>query len=75
MSRCAGDEAASIAQAQGFADLQWRSQDWQGTHGVRGAAPLARAAVQQLRGSARSLLFDAVLAARREPRTKLKART
>lgn len=62
------EEAAALAQAQGYTDLLWRSQAWLAADGVRGAAARAQAARQRLRGTARTALFDATAAARREPR-------
>jgi tetratricopeptide (TPR) repeat protein len=64
-------EAEAIARAQGLVELQWRASSWLAVQGgVRGAATRARAALRQLRGPGRAGLFDAAVAARREPQVR-----
>lgn len=57
------------AAAQGYADLRWRAAAWLAAHGGTAAdGRRARAALSRLRGSERPSLFNADVAATREPR-------
>ena len=66
-------EAATLASEHGFADTRWRAHSWLASHaadaGLRAsAAARALEALTGLNGESHPSLFDALAAARREPR-------